>query len=127
LFAVATELANMTVSHSCIQQTSHDKYIEDWRFGLLTPFAWRPEIVTPAMKYMIQLQVSIVTFFNCPFSGQPERLFLSPMGSLDGRVTAQWFHSVPRQANGNWGPLFHFLPASYIIWSFWPANYSAFY
>jgi hypothetical protein len=29
LFAVATELANMTVSHSCIQQTSHDKYIED--------------------------------------------------------------------------------------------------
>jgi hypothetical protein len=64
-------------------------------------FASRSEIVTPAMKYMIQLQVSIVTFFNLSFSGQPELLFSSPIGSLGGHVRAQQFPSVPRQANGN--------------------------
>jgi hypothetical protein len=38
-----------------------------------------------------------------------------------GCVRAQWFHSVPRWANRNWGPLFHF-PPSYIIWNYPPAT-----
>jgi hypothetical protein len=60
-----------------------------------------------------------------PFSGSHKLLFLSPIGSLGGHVRAHWFHSVPQQANEDWGPLFHFPPASYIIRNFWPANYSA--
>jgi hypothetical protein len=50
---------------------------------------------------------------------------LCPIGSLSGCVTAERFHSVPWWANGNWCPLFHFLPVSYVIWNFWPAKYSA--
>jgi hypothetical protein len=60
-----------------------------------------------------------------PFSGPHKLLFLSPIGSLGGRVTAQQFHSVPRRANGNWDPLFHFPPASYTIRNFRPVDYSA--
>jgi hypothetical protein len=36
------------------------------------------------------------------------------------RESAQRFHSVPQWGNGNWGPLFHFSPASYIIQNFSP-------
>jgi hypothetical protein len=42
-------------------------------------------------------------------------VFLFPIGQLGGHVTAKRFHAVPRRANGNWGSLFHFPPASYII------------
>jgi hypothetical protein len=37
----------------------------------------------------------------------------------------QPFHSVTRPVIGNWGPLFHFPPTSYIIRNFRPADYSA--
>jgi hypothetical protein len=33
-----------------------------------------------------------------------------------------WSH---RQANGKWGSILHFPPASYIIWNFWLVNHSA--
>jgi hypothetical protein len=49
------------------------------------------------------------------------KLLLSPTSSLGGYVTGQWFHSVPWRDNANWGPLFHFPPASYIIRNF-PAS-----
>jgi hypothetical protein len=57
------------------------------------------------------------------FLGHPELLFLSPIGSFGGRVRARRFHSIPRRANGNWGPLFHFPYASYTIQNLWPAGY----
>jgi hypothetical protein len=59
-----------------------------------------------------------------PFSGPHKLLFLS-IGLLSGHVRAQRFHSVSWQANENWGPSFYFSPASYIIWNFRPADYSA--
>jgi hypothetical protein len=59
------------------------------------------------------------------FPGPHKLLFSSPIGSLGGRVTAQQFHTISWQANRNWSPLFHFSPASYTIWNFWPADYSA--
>jgi hypothetical protein len=64
-------------------------------------------------------------FFLCPFSEPYNLLFLPPTDSLSGHVRTQQFHLVPWWANGNWGPLLHFPPASYIIWNFQPANYSA--
>jgi hypothetical protein len=60
-----------------------------------------------------------------PFQGHHKLLFLSPIGSLGGCMRAQRFHSVSRWANGNWGPLFHFPPASSITQNFLPADYSA--
>jgi hypothetical protein len=73
-------------------------------------------------------------FLICRFPVQhtfPPRLFprpsrlllLSPTGSLGGRITAQRFYSILRWANGNWGPHFHFLPASYIIQNVRPDDY----
>jgi hypothetical protein len=60
-----------------------------------------------------------------PFSGPHKLLILSPIGSLNGHVRAQWFHSVSQRANENWDPLFHFPPACYIIRNFQPVNYLA--
>jgi hypothetical protein len=85
--------------------------------------------LSPIRRFPAQHTLTIFVFFldqqNWPFSGPHKLLFLSPIGSLSGHVRAQWFHSVPLQANGNWGQLFHHPPASYITWNFWPANYSA--
>jgi hypothetical protein len=58
-----------------------------------------------------------------PFSGPHKLLFLSPTDLLSCQVRGQWFHSAPWWTNRNSGPLFHFLPASYIIQNFWPVNY----
>jgi hypothetical protein len=41
------------------------------------------------------------------------------------RMRAQRLYSLPRGASGNWGPLFHFPPASYTILSFQPEDFSA--
>jgi hypothetical protein len=60
-----------------------------------------------------------------PFSRPHKPLFLALIGSRSGHVRTQQFHSIPQQANENWGPLFHFPPASYIIRNFQPANCSA--
>jgi hypothetical protein len=62
---------------------------------------------------------------TAPPPGHHKLLSLSPIGSLGRRVRAQRFHSVPRRANGNWGSLFQFPPASYIIWNFQTADYWA--
>jgi hypothetical protein len=75
----------------------------------------------------IPLPFSPVFFLHlpkCHFSGPHKLVFSSPIGSLGGRVRAQRFHSAPRRANGNWGRLFHFPPASYIIRNFRQADYS---
>jgi hypothetical protein len=83
-----------------------------WRPGfLLLPLLPQPP---PHMPATLSLDLSLsqvgsltnthLNFFplfflnqqNRPFSGHPKLLFLSPIGSLGGRVRAQWFHSVPR-------------------------------
>lgn len=45
--------------------------------------------------------------------------FMSPIGSIGGHVRAQWFHSVPQQATGNWDPLFHFVLIAWLATCFY--------
>jgi hypothetical protein len=60
-----------------------------------------------------------------PFQGDPQILFLPPIGFFSGHVRAQQFHSVPLKANGNWGSLLQFAFASYMMQNFRQADYSA--
>jgi hypothetical protein len=91
----------------------------------LTYLTSLPYTLVPCPTHPYVFSVFFLDQQKRPFSGPHKLLFLSPIGLLSGHVRAQRFHSAPWSASGNWGPLFRFPPASYIIQNFWPGDYSA--